>query len=62
MSEIEYKLIYEFKTKEEYFDFIIMQAECEKLRLKKLMKKELYKRRIELYEKKIKLLYYVYYI
>ena len=51
-SEIELKLTYIFKTKEEYFDFIIMQAECEKLRLKKLMKKELYKRRIELYEKK----------
>ena len=51
-SELELKLTYVFKTKEEYYDFIIMQAECEKLRLKKIMKKELYKRRIELYEKK----------
>ena len=50
--ELELKLTYIFKTKEEYFDFIIMQAECEKLRLKKMMKKELYKRRIESYEKK----------
>ena len=46
-SELELKLTYVFKTKEEYFDFIIMQSECEKL-----MKKELYERRIELYEKK----------
>ena len=52
MSEIDFKLTYIFKTKEELFDFIIMQSKCEKLRLKKLMKKELYKRRIELYEKK----------
>ena len=51
-SDFQVKLTYIFKTKEEYFDFIIMQAECEKLRLKKLMKKELYKRRIQLYEKK----------
>ena len=52
MSEIEYKLIYEFKNKEEYYDFILLQIQCEELRQKKLMKKELYKRRIELYEKK----------
>ena len=50
--ELELKLTYEFKSKEECYDFILLQIQCEKLRLKKLMKKELYKKRIELYEKK----------
>ena len=54
MSESDFKLqlTYIFKSKEEYYDFILLQIKCEELRLKKLMKKELYKRRIELYEKK----------
>ena len=62
MSEIDFKLTYIFKTKEELFDFIIMQSKCEKLRLKKLMKKELYKRRIELLYEKKRLNYYIMYI